>query len=40
MIENVKRFHGEVDRAGAENIIWLAVPPHGLLDIVRGCVAG
>jgi|GEM_PF-4663621 hypothetical protein len=40
VIENVRRVHGEVDRAGADNIVWGAAPPHRLLHIVQGCVAG
>jgi len=40
VIENVRRVHGKVDRAGADNIVWPAAPPHRLLDTVQGCVPG
>lgn len=40
VIENVRRVHGEINRAGADNIVWPAAPPHRLLHIVQGCIAG
>lgn len=40
VMRNVKRFRGEFDRSGANNIVWIAAPPHRLVDIVDGCVGG
>jgi hypothetical protein len=39
VIENVRRVHGEVARAGAHNIVWSAAPPNKVLHIVQGCIA-
>jgi hypothetical protein len=35
--KNVKRFGGQVERAGAANIAWIARPPRRLRDITRTC---
>jgi hypothetical protein len=40
VIDKAKRFRGEFERAGANNVVWITAPPHRLLDIVDRCVAG
>jgi hypothetical protein len=33
-------FHGQVERDGAENVIWLAVPRQSVRATVMACAAG
>jgi len=40
IVKNVRRFGGQVQRAGAENVAWIASPPNRLRDIVQTCTAG
>jgi hypothetical protein len=37
VVRNAKRVGGQVERAGAANIAWLAPPPRQLRNIVQTC---
>jgi hypothetical protein len=39
IVKNARRVDGQVERAGAANIAWLAPPPPQLRDIVQTCAA-
>lgn len=40
VVKNAKRFSGQVERDGAENIVWVASPPRRLREIVQTCTPG
>jgi hypothetical protein len=40
VMKNVNRVGGQLERAGAESILWLTPPPHAVRDIFKACIGG